>query len=143
MEPRRRRRDLVVALFVTVAWAAATFAVAGLIAVLLDRDPVQTPGGPPFVGLIGLVLAGAAVWLIVGFTAGARHPWFGAIGAAAAVHLLISLLSLTASFPLFVEQAASPFVLAAALLAAVAVVATWWMLRRPPNSGLPGTTNRS
>jgi len=139
MEPPPLRRSLLVALFVTIAWAASAFAVAGLIAVLLDRDPVQTPGGPVFLGLIGLAVAGIAVWLIVGFTARARAPWVGAIAAAAAVHLIVSTLALTASFPLFVEQAASPFVIAAALLAAAAVVGTWGMLRRPPKGRPPKT----
>lgn len=135
-EPPPLRRSLLVALFVAITWAAATFAVAGLLAVLLDRDPVETPGGPVYVGLIGLALAGIAVWLIVGLTARARRPWWGALGAAAAVHLVLAGLALTASFALFAEQAASPFVIAAAVLAAAAVVATWWMLRRPPNTGL-------
>lgn len=138
-----RRRSLLVALFVTIAWAACTFAVAGLLAVLLDRDPVQTPGGPVYLGLIGLVAAGIAVWLIVGFTAPARTPWFGAVGAVAAVHLIIAGMALTASFPLFVEQAASPFVLAAALLAGLAVVVTWTALRRPPKTGLSSRDTRS
>lgn len=143
MEPPPLRRSLLVALFVTIVWASSAFAVAGLLAVLLDRDPVQTPGGPVYVGLIGLALAGVAVWLIVGFTARARHPWVGALAAAAAVHLVISGLALTASFALFVEQAASPFVIAAGLLAAVAVVATWGMLRRPPKTGLSGGSGAS
>ena len=124
-----RRRSLLVALFVTILWAATSFAVAGMLAVLLDRDPVQTPGGPVYLGLIGLVAAGVAVWLIVASTARARSPWLGALAAVAAVHLIVSGLALTASFALFAEQAASPFVLAAALLAGLAVVGTWGMVR--------------
>ena len=36
----RRGQDRVVALFVAVTWAAVVFAVDGLLAVLLDRDPI-------------------------------------------------------------------------------------------------------
>ncbi len=89
MERLPLRRSLLVALFVAVTWAAATFAVAGLLAVLLDRDPVETNAGPVYVGLIGLTLAGVVVWLTVGFTARAPSPWFGALGAAASVYLVI------------------------------------------------------
>jgi hypothetical protein len=137
------RRSLLVALFVAVTWAAATFGAAGLLAVLLDRSPVETNAGPVYLGLIGLTLAGVAVWLIVGFTARAPAPWFGALGAAASVYLVISGTALLVSFPMFAEQASSPFVIAAAGLAASAVVATWAMLRSPPKGGLSGRTPRS
>lgn len=135
MEPTRPRPSLLVALFVAIAWAAASFAVAGLLAVLLDRDPVQTPGGPVYLGLLGLALAGAAVWLVVAFSARARRPWAGALAAAAAVYLTMCGTALLVSFRLFAEQATSPFVIAAGLLAAGAVVATWAVLR-PPRSAL-------
>ena len=136
------RRSLLVALFVAVTWAAASFAVAGILALLLDRDPVATPA-PVYAGPVAVALAGVAVWLAVGFTARARSPWVGALAAAAAVHLVIAGVALLGSFRLFAEQAASPFVIAAALLAACAVVATWWALRRPPKAGLsrPGASS--
>jgi len=130
-----RRRSLFVALFVAVSWAASTFAVAGILAVALDRDPVETPV-PPYVGLIGLAVAGVVVWLAVGLTARATTPWVGTIAAAAAVYLAIVATALLGSFRLFAEQATSPFVIVGALLAALAVVATWFALRRPPNAGL-------
>jgi len=136
-------RSLLIALFVAVTWAAATFGVAGLLAVLLDRNPVETHAGPVYVGLIGLTLAGIAVWLIVGFTSRAPSPWFGALGAAASVYLVIVIAALLVSFPMFAEQASSPFVIAAALLAAAAVVTTWAVLRSPPKGGLSGRTPRS
>ncbi|MEO8529210.1 MAG: hypothetical protein ABI435_09035 [Pseudolysinimonas sp.] len=135
MERPPLRRSLLIAMFVAVTWAAATFAVAGLLAVLLDRDPVQTPL-PLYAGLVGLALAGIVVWLAVAFTTRARTPWIGALAAGAVVYLLISAVALMTSFPLFVEQASSPFVIAGAVLAAIAVVATWGVLRRPPNAGL-------
>jgi hypothetical protein len=137
------RRSLLVALFVAVTWAAATFAVAGLLAVLLDRDPVQTQAAPVYVGLIGLALAGIAVWLIVGFTARASSPWVGALGAAASVYLVIVVTALLVSFPMFAEQASSPFVIAASVLAAAAVVATWAVLRSPPEGGLSRRSRRT
>jgi hypothetical protein len=131
--PRRRPtrgHSLFVALFVAITWAAAAFAVAGILAVALDRDPVQTPA-PPFVGLVGLLFAGVVVWLAVGLTLRAPAPWVGAIAAAAAVYLVIVGTALVGSFRLFAEQAVSPFVIAAVVLAAMAVVGTWFALRRP------------
>lgn len=130
--PRRptRRRSLFVALFVAITWAAAAFAVAGILAVALDRDPVQTPA-PPFVGLVGLLVAGVVVWLAVGLTLSAPTPWVGAVAAAAAVYLVIVATALVGSFQLFAEQAVSPFVIAAVALAAIAVIGAWFPFRRP------------
>jgi hypothetical protein len=136
MERLPRRRSLFVALFVAVTWAASTFAIAGILAVALDRDPVQTPA-PPYIGLIGLAVAGVVVWLAVGLTARATTPWVGTIAAAAAVYLVIIVTALLGSFRLFVEQATSPFVIVAALLAAVAVAGTWLAVRRPPAASPP------
>jgi hypothetical protein len=137
MERLPRRRSFFIALFVAITWAASTFAVAGILAVALDRDPVQTPA-QPFVGLIGLAVAGVVVWLAVGLTARAATPWVGAIAAAAAVYLAIVATALIGSFRLFAEQAVSPFVVVAALLAGGAAVGTWFAVRptRPPNAGL-------
>lgn len=143
MERLPLRRSLFVALFVAVTWGAATFAVAGLLAVLLDRDPIETQAGPVYVGLIGLALAGIAVWLIVAFTARAPRPWMGALGAAASVYLVIVTAAMFVSFPMFAEQASSPFVIAASVLAAAAVVTTWAVLRSPPEGGLSGRTPRT
>jgi hypothetical protein len=145
--PLPHRRSLFVALFVAVTWAASTFAVAGILAVALDRDPVETPA-PPYIGLIGLAVAGVVVWLAVGLTARATTPWVGTIAAAAAVYLAIVATALLGSFRLFAEHATSPFVIVAALLAAVAVVGTWLTVRRPPaasppNAGLSAGPPRS
>lgn len=136
MDRPARGPSRVIALFVTVAWAAASFAVAGLLAVLLDRDPVQSHA-PPWVGLVGLGVASVAVWLAVGMGVRATTPWPAAVGAAVAVHLTISALALLADFALFVEQATSPFVIAAAVLAAAAVLGAHLAVRRPPDTGLP------
>ncbi|WP_395641054.1 hypothetical protein [Pseudolysinimonas sp.] len=137
----QRRPSLLLALFVAITWAASAFAVAGILAVVLDRDPVQTPA-PVYAGPAALALAGVAVWITVGFSTRARTPWVGALAAAAAVYLVITGVALLGSFPLFAEQASSPFVVAAALLAAVAVVATW-AATRPPKAGLSGPSPSS
>lgn len=133
----RPRPRLLVALFVAVTWAAASFAAAGILSVVLDRDPVQSPA-PVYAGPATVALAGVAVWLAVAFTAPARTPWVGTLAAAASVYLVVIAVALLGSFRLFAEQASSPFVVTAAVLAAVAVVATWWMLRGPHNAGLSG-----
>lgn len=133
----RPRPRLLVALFVAVTWAAASFAAAGILSVVLDRDPVQSPA-PVYAGPATLALAGVAVWLAVAFTAPARTPWVGTLAAAASVYLVVIAVALLGSFRLFAEQASSPFVVTAAVLAAVAVVVTWWMLRSPHNAGLSG-----
>ena len=45
MSERRRRSDFAVALFVTILRAAVVFAVDGIIAIVLDRDPIQAGTG--------------------------------------------------------------------------------------------------
>lgn len=129
MEQPPRRSDFFVALLVAVTWGAATFGIAGILSVVLDRDPVQSPA-PVYAGLVGLTLAGVAVWLAVGVTVRARTPWVGALAAAAAVYLVIIGAALLGSFRLFAEQATSPFVIAAVVLAALAVAGTWSAMRR-------------
>lgn len=129
MEQPSRRRSFFVALFVAITWMAISFGVAGVLAVVLDRDPVETPVSP-FAGLVGLALAGVVVWLAVGLTLRARTPWVGAIATAAAVYLVIAGAALLGSFRLFAEQATSPFVIIAAGLAAIAVVGTWFAVHR-------------
>jgi hypothetical protein len=130
MEQPPRRRSFFVALFVAVTWMAISFGFAGVLAVVLDRDPVETPTSP-YVGLVGLALAGAVVWLGVGLTGRAGTPWIGAVATAAAVYLMLVGAALLGSFRLFAEQATSPFVIVAVVLAAVAVVGTWFAVRRP------------
>jgi hypothetical protein len=138
MERPPLRASLLVALFVAITWGACTFAVAGLLAVLLDRDPISTPS-PAWAGLIGLALAGFVVWLAVGLGARAATAWPATLAAIAGVYLVAAGAALLGSFALFAEQATSPFVIAGALLAGAAVVLTRVVLRRPPNAGLfPG-----
>lgn len=134
--------SLLVALFVAITWGAATFAVAGLLAVLLDRDPITTPS-PTWAGLVGIALAGVVVWLAVGFGLRAPRSWPAAVAAVAGVYLVVAAAAALVSFELFAEQAASPFVIAGALLAGLAVGLTRVVLRRPPNAGLSDRGDRS
>lgn len=137
MEPPPLGRSLLVALFVAITWGACAFAVAGLLAVVLDRDPITVPSAP-WAGTVGIALAGVVVWLAVGLGMRARSAWPAALAAAAGVYFVILLVAFLGSFELFAEQAVSPFVIAGALLAVPAVVLTRWLVRRPPNAGLSG-----
>jgi len=125
-------------MFVAITWGACTFAVAGLLAVVLDRDPVRTPA-PVWVGLVGIALAGVVVWLAVGLGLRAARAWPAVLAAVAGVYLVVVAAALLASFALFAEQATSPFVIAGALLAGVAVAATRPLFGGPPNAGLSGS----
>lgn len=127
--------SLLVALFVAITWAASTFAVAGLLAVLLDRDPITTPA-PVWVGLVGFAVAGVVVWLGVAFGVRAAVAWPTAVATTALVYLAVAAAALLVSFELFAEQATSPFVIAGALLGGVAVLLTRLVMGRPPNAGL-------
>ena len=127
--------SLLVALFVAATWGACTFAVAGLLAVLLDRDPITTPA-PVWVGLVGFAVAGVVVWRGVPLGTRATVAWPTALATTAAVYLVVGAAALLASFELFAEQATSPFVIAGAVLAGVAVLLTRLVMRRPPNAGL-------
>jgi hypothetical protein len=128
MSERAPRPERLVALFVTVFWAAVVFAVDGLLAVLLDRDPIESDVGP-YYAVVAFVIAGLVLWLLLSGTSTARHPLWGAIGAGALVYLSFVLTALPYGLPLVAEQAVSPFVLVAALAAAAAVVATWAAIR--------------
>lgn len=137
-----RARSLVVALFAAVLWAATEFAVAGILAVVLDRDPIETPI-PAYAGLGGLTLAALVVVAGAWLTSRAERPWFAAVGTGAAVYLAIAGIAWAASTELFLEQAGSPFVAVGALLAVGAALAAWAVVRRPPNAGLSGGSGPS
>ncbi len=124
-----RGQDRVIALFVTVTWAAVVFAVDGLLAIVLDRDPI---GGSvtPYYGLLALLFAGVLLWFVLVGTARSRGPWFGTLAAAAGVYLLLVASALPIGLVLAGQQAGSPFAVAAALLAGVTVFITWAVLRR-------------
>lgn len=135
MRARPRRAEPLVALFVAVTWAAAAFAIAGLLAVLLDRDPIET-AVPRLYGVLALLLATLWVWVIVSVSAPSiRMPWPAALVAAAAVYFTFVLSGFVLGAPLLVELASSPFVIVAAGLAGVTVISTWvviHLLRRDP-----------
>ena len=125
----RPRPERLVALFVTVFWAAVVFAIDGLLAVLLDRDPISTGVGP-YYSILAFIVAGFLLWMLLSGTAHSRHPVFGAIGAAAGVYFVfLAVAAIGWNLSLVAEQALSPFVLTAATLAAAAVVATWAAVR--------------
>lgn len=126
-EPRPTRR-FVFALFASVAWGAVVFATFGILAVALDRDPISTTVSV-FVGPATLAVTGIATGVAIYRTLGRRSPLLGALTAAAAVYLLTLLCAVVVSFPLFAEQATSPFTFAAVVLAAAIVSAAWWAYR--------------
>ena len=64
----RPRPERLVALFVTVFWAAVVFAVDGLLAVLLDRDPISGDVGP-YYSIIAFAIAGFVLWMLLSGTA--------------------------------------------------------------------------
>jgi len=126
---RPARPERVVGIFVTVVWAALVFAVYGLLAVLLDRDPIELPVGP-YYAVFALLLAALVVYLGIQLTTRSRSPWLGALGTGAAVYLVIVVAAGVVDFALAVAQALSPFVLVAALLAAATVVSVWAVYAR-------------
>ena len=123
------RPERVVGIFITVVWAALVFAVYGVLAALLDRDPIELPVGP-FYGIVALALAALVVYLGIQLTVPARGPWLGAVTTGAAVYLVIVVAGALVDFGLAVAQALSPFVLTAAALAAATVFAVWVVLAR-------------
>jgi drug/metabolite transporter (DMT)-like permease len=128
MSEREPRPERLIALFVTVLWAAIVFAVDGVLAVLLDRDPIQSDVGP-YYAVLAFALAGLVLWMLLSGTSTSRHPAWGAVGAVALVYLVFLLAALPWGLALVAEQGLSPFVIAAALLAGAAVVATWAGIR--------------
>jgi hypothetical protein len=125
----RRRTEPVVAIFVAVLWGAVLFALDGVLAVMLDRDPIPAHESP-YYGVVTIALTGIVVWAGVSVGAGARRPWLAAVTVAAVVYLVAVGTAIPLGLRLVVAQASSPFVAGGALLAAVAVVATWAVLRR-------------
>lgn len=128
MSERAPRPERLVALFVTVLWAAVVFAADGVLANVLDRDPVESDVSP-VASILSFVVAGFGVWLLLSGTSTSRQPLWGALGAVAVVYLAFVASAAFWGFELVTEQALSPFVMAAAVLAGVAVAATWWVLR--------------
>jgi len=128
MNERAPRPERLVALFVAVFWAAVVFAVDGLLAVLLDRDPIQSDVGP-YYSVIAFVVAGVVLWMLLSGTSRSRHPWWGAVGALALLYLVFLLVALPWGLVLVTEQALSPFVIAAAIFGGVAVIAMWGGIR--------------
>lgn len=116
-------------MFIAVTWAAVAFALFGLMAILLDREPVVAQVAP-YYALIGFALSGIVVWFTVARTGLADSPWMLATGATAGVYLVLIGWAALAGLPLLVEQVSSPFVLVAAFLAGLTVVLSWSGIRR-------------
>jgi hypothetical protein len=129
MSERRRRSDYAVALFVTILWAAVVFAVDGIIAIVVDRDPIGAGVGPYF-AIVALLLAAVVTWLSVATVLASDSPWMTALAATALVYLVLVATATPIGLGLVVEQAASPFVIAASLLSGLTVVFGWSVLRR-------------
>lgn len=121
--------ERVAGLFVAVVWAALTFAVFGVLAVVLDRDPVEQQVSP-FFGLAAIALALGVVYLGIVFTVPRRSPLLGTVATAAGVYLVILVSAFLVDTALALEQAVSPFVLTAALLALAPPLACWAWFRR-------------
>ncbi len=129
MSERRRRSDFAVALFVTILWAAVVFAVDGIIAIVLDRDPIEADVGP-YYAIVALLLAAIVTWLSVATVLTSNSPWLTAFTATALVYLVLVATAAPIGLGLVAEQAASPFVIAASLLSGLTVVFSWSVLRR-------------
>lgn len=127
-----RHPERVAGLFVAVVWAAATFAVFGVLAVLWDRDPIEQKVSPYF-GVVAILLALTVVYLGIVFTVPRRRPWLGTVATAAAVYLVIVLAAFVVDTALTLELMASPFVLAASLLALAPPIACWAWFRSAPH----------
>ncbi len=126
---RMRHPERVAGLFVAVVWAALVFAVFGILAVLLDRDPVEQRVSPYF-GLAAILLGLVVVYLGIVITVPARTPWLGAVATAAGVYLVVLAAAFVVDTALTLEQAVSPFVLVASLLALAPPVGCWAWFRR-------------
>lgn len=139
MSERAPRPERLVALFVTVLWAALSFAVDGFLALILGRDPIEAEASGPGYAILSFLLAGLVVWMLVAGTSVSRHPWWGTIAAVAAVYLLSVAVAAAWSLQLAAEQITSPFLWAACVLAGAAVAGTWAAFRatrrrtRPPD----------
>ena len=129
MSERRRRSDFAVALFVTIVWAAVVFAVDGIIAAIIDRDPIEADVGP-YYAIVALLLASVVTWLSVAFVLASDSPWLLAVSSTALIYLVLVGTAAPLGLELVVEQAGSPFVIAAALLSGLTVIFSWSLLRR-------------
>ena len=129
MSERPRRSDFAVALFVTVFWAAVVFAVDGIIAIALDRDPIEADVGP-YYAIVALLLAAVVTWLSVANVLVRDSPWLAALTATALVYLVLVATAATIGLGLMADQAASPFVIAASLLSGLTVLLAWSVLKR-------------
>lgn len=126
---RPPRPERVAGIFIAVTWAAFVFAAFGLLAVVLDRDPIERQVSP-FFALVSLGLAMLVVYVGVIATVPRRSPWTGSAATALAVYVMLVLSAAVADLDLAIAQAVSPFVLVAVVLAAVPPLAAWGYFAR-------------
>jgi len=138
MSERQRRSDFAVALFVTIFWAAVVFAVDGIIAIVIDRDPIEADVGP-YYAIVALLLAAVVTWLSVATVLANDSPWLTAVASTGLVYLVLVGTAAPLGLELVVDQARSPFVIAAALLSGLTVVFGWSVVPRMRVSRGPGT----
>ncbi|MBI5161272.1 MAG: hypothetical protein HY996_07655 [Micrococcales bacterium] len=132
------RAEYVAALFAAVSWGAVVFAADGILAIVLDRDPI--PGGvSPYYGLLALAVAGVLVWISLARSTLSSSPVLPAVVASASVYLLLVASGFVDSLRLATVQATSPFALVAAATAAVAVIAFWAGMRAWRRQAAPPT----
>jgi drug/metabolite transporter (DMT)-like permease len=125
-------------LFIAVTWAAVVFAVSGLLAVVLDRDPIERPVSP-YAGLVSLLIAMLVVYAGVVATVPRRVPWTGTVLTAVGVALAFLIVAAIVDLDLAIAQLTSPFVAAAVVLALVPPWASWayFASRRAGARGAP------
>lgn len=140
-QPHERRRGVTRGYVVGLIGAAVIVAAAlvisawGILGVLLDRDPVLTPGVGPvaaeLIVLLGLLVLALGLWLqaLVLLRGRRRPPWAHVIVLAAAAYFVWCLGGILAGMSTD-ETWLSPFALALALIWAVCSLAFWAVLAR-------------
>ena len=113
-----------------VLWAAISFAADGVLAVIIDRDPITADVGP-YYAVVAFASAGLAVGVVTARTTTAPRPGCGAVAAAASVYLLFLLVALPWQLGLALDQATSPFTAVAVVVAAFVVVGFWGVRHLP------------
>ena len=123
--PPSRHPERFAGIFIAITWAAFTFAGFGILAVILDRDPIEIPVSP-YVGLGSIGVAMLAVYLGVIATVPRKAPWTGSVLTALAVYGVWVLGGAIADLNLGIAQATSPFVVVAGLLAFATPLTSWY-----------------
>lgn len=129
-EPRPEGSRALTGIAAGVLWAAISFAADGVLAVVIDRDPITADVGP-YYAVVAFAFAGLAVGVVTARTAAAPRPGGGVLAAAASVYLLFLLVALPWQLGLALDQATSPFTAVAVVVAALVVVGFWGVRHLP------------